>query len=201
MRRLNEGNKVEFDSRDEAIEEGYRSCKNAGREGGSFMQIIKRIAILTTLTCVMLTNLALAANWEPLFSSDFLITFFDTESIRYEKKPSSEEATPRIVFWEKTLYAPKLATKIASFTGDTSFACVSYTLCRCTIDITRKIKIIDATIDFDHEGHIISLSSRDGDVDFSTSSLNSPNNIAAKKIAAYATIHHDDLIYNLCHGR
>lgn len=41
---MNEGNKVEFDSRDEAIDEGYRSCKNAGRRPVSKGVIVVIIA-------------------------------------------------------------------------------------------------------------------------------------------------------------
>ena len=110
-----------------------------------------------TLCFLLLSNTALATNWQWVDSNDKHGWFFDTDTIHYEIAqglyPSVD--TSRITFWEKIFYTQAGANEFAKKVNDWRYRDLAYSLDLQTISLRDKTYTILAAYYYRKDGSLI----------------------------------------------
>ena len=195
MRRLNEGNKVEFDSRDEAIDEGYRSCRNAGRKehkGGEITMKLLRVLFFVTLFIFAATNQSGATAWTWTDSTPTADYFVDLKSTYYETDSNNKPLTNIIYYIQSIDHTPEAGPELSKIFGS-KFRNTRLSIWKKSIHLVDKTISTHSVFFFNAKGRLIDV------FDFSPPicSIVSPHSLDDSEfriIGKYVRAHRDEVL-------
>lgn len=116
---------------------------------------MKRISLLVVLM-VIWANVAFAAtNWKWSCSSDEVGFFYDIFNMQYDRYYDGKTNYNVILYWEKNVYTPVAAQKLADICNDEKMVSCADAIKRCSINTSNNTYTVYEIVYYDGNGNVI----------------------------------------------